>query len=386
MEVCPLAKTGKALILDLVNQENATTIAEEQLIFGLPETGAEDGNTRLNLKAAPDSPWNNEVNVDFDRLDLLTVFNGQRAEISAPKGATPSDIICHLNFTYGTKFDVSEFDVTPIEDGELPEVYAVKAKADNLAYTGQFEIFVDLERMPLAARIENTDLNGFMYPNKDRPSLNNPVFFKDVDGMWNDGGGQDNKLGYDRGENSEIVLGLRTSNTNGGWQQSRYPIGVKYGAGGEPRRLTTWQETNGNLTQAASWNVHVGLRYIGKTVVELMEDYDVFLETRSRANASQQWQVRTFKYRRDTDVPGAANYNTAGFWEVDGTKNFGRSAFTTVPRDGTHVMSLIRTTDIWPGLSPSSSKLTGLMEYRVWAVRKAGKAKTLEITAAAQSV
>jgi len=386
MEVCPLAKTGKELILELVNAENASAITEEQLIFGEPQSTDSEQNTRLNLTAAPDSPWNSFVDVDYDRLDLNTLFHGERAEISVPKGATPADIICHLNFTYGTKFDVTEFKVTPVEDGDLPELYKVEALDNNLAYGGTFDVFVDLERMPLSARILQTDLNGFMYPNADRPSLNNPVFFKDVDGAWNDGGAQDNKLGYDRGENSEVVLGLRTSNTNGGWQQSRYPIGVKYGPAGEPRRLTTWQETNGNLTQAASWNVLVGLRYVGKTVVELIEDYDVFMETRSRASASQQWQVRTFKYRRDSDVPGASNYNTAGFWQVDGPNNFGRGAFTTVPRDGTHAMSLDRNTNIWPGLSQGSTKLTGMMEYRLWAVRKAGRAKTLEIQAAATAV
>jgi len=97
------------------------------------------------------------------------------AEVSVPKGATASDIICHLNFTYGTKFDVREFDVIPQEDGDLPELYKVKAKADNLAYTGEFDVFVDLERMPLAARLLVTDLDGFGYPNSDIPSPNNPI-------------------------------------------------------------------------------------------------------------------------------------------------------------------------------------------------------------------
>lgn len=176
MEVCPLAKTGKELILELVNAENDSTITEEQLVFGEPEATDAEQNTKLNLEAAPDAPWNSFVDVNYDRLDLSTLFHGERAEVSVPKAATPADIICHLNYTYGTKFDVNEFTVTPVEDGELPELYKVEALANNLAYSGTFDVFVDLERMPLSARILTTDLNGFKYPNAGEPSLNNVIY------------------------------------------------------------------------------------------------------------------------------------------------------------------------------------------------------------------
>lgn len=175
MEVCPLAKTGKELILELVNAENSSAITEEQLVFGNPEATDAEQNTKLNLAAAADAPWNSFVDVNYDRLDLSTLFHGERAEVSVPKAATPADIICHLNYTYGTRFDVNEFTVTPVEDGELPELYKVEALANNLAYSGTFDVFVDLERMPLSARILKTDLNGFMYEDPSRPSWRNPV-------------------------------------------------------------------------------------------------------------------------------------------------------------------------------------------------------------------
>lgn len=176
MDVCPLAKTGQELVLDLVNAENNSEITVDQLMFGTPQAGDEDGNTGLNLAAAPDSPWNKDVDIVYDRLDLNTLFHGQRAELSAPKGATKEDIVCHLNFTYDLKFTASEFDLTAVEDGELPELFKLKAKEGNLAYTGEMDIFVDLDRMPLSARLLKTDLNGFRYPNADEPSLNNVVY------------------------------------------------------------------------------------------------------------------------------------------------------------------------------------------------------------------
>ena len=175
MDVCPLAKTGQELILDLVNAENNSEITVDQLMFGPALANEEGGNTALNLAAAPDSPWSKDVDVSYDRLDLNTLFHGQRAELSAPKGATKEDIVCHLNFTYDLKFTASEFDLTAVEDGELPELFKLKAKEGNLAYTGEMDIFVDLDRMPLSARLLKTDLNGFMYEDPTRPSWRNPV-------------------------------------------------------------------------------------------------------------------------------------------------------------------------------------------------------------------
>jgi len=180
MDVCPLAKPSKLLVLDLVNQENDSSITEEQLIFGEVESNEEGGNTALRLTAAPDAPWNSFVDTTFDRLDLAVLFNNERAEVSLPKGATAADLICHLNFTYDLKFDVNEFDVVPQEDGELPELYKVTAKAGNMAYVGSVDVFADLDRMPLSARLLTTDLNGFKYPYRG-PSLDHVVYDQDTD-------------------------------------------------------------------------------------------------------------------------------------------------------------------------------------------------------------
>jgi len=96
--------------------------------------------------------------------------------VSVPKDATAADIICHLNFTYDMSFKVDEFELLPQEDGGIPEPYKLRALPNNLAYTGEFPLFVDLERMPLAARILQTDLDGFHYPNADVPSMNNVIY------------------------------------------------------------------------------------------------------------------------------------------------------------------------------------------------------------------
>ncbi|QNR51822.1 putative virion structural protein [Xanthomonas phage Xoo-sp14] len=295
MEVCPLAKSGKELILELVNAENSSAITEDQLVFGNPEATDAEQNTKLNLAAAADAPWNSFVDVNYDRLDLSTLFHGERAEVSVPKAATPADIICHLNYTYGTKFDVNEFTVTPVEDGELPELYKVEALANNLAYSGTFDVFVDLERMPLSARILTTDLAGFRYPNADEPSLNNVIYHANETGLagitqlgayseppadvrdeW--------RTGMKSANNGELLLYVggdvstnHRTNSRAGYSKFNWPVvdGVM---------ILPQMKIGGDVTQNAFF-ISCGFRRVDAanwTAQELMSLYDISAEAFSR--------------------------------------------------------------------------------------------------------
>ncbi|QNR51823.1 hypothetical protein Xoosp14_132 [Xanthomonas phage Xoo-sp14] len=376
MDVCPLAKTGQELVLDLVNAENNSEITVEQLMFGTPQAGNEDGNTGLNLVAAPDSPWNKDVDIVYDRLDLNTLFHGQRAELSAPKGATKEDIVCHLNFTYDLKFTASEFDLTAVEDGELPELFKLKAKEGNLAYTGEMDIFVDLDRMPLSARLLKTDLNGFRYPNADEPSLNNPVVRPNVRSTWapRQNG---NTWGYDEATNGELFLGFRGLSRKPADSTGSYP-----GHPADPvtgrRSLYGWRYTSpSNVTSSTGWEVWVGLRYEGKTPRQLMEDYDIFFETKSRATADAEWVTRTWKWQKASAAGTTHLFRVVGD-PIAGT-DFGSVAGENLPANATITQLVPTNANVWPGLLYSNFVFSGEAEYRFYAVRKDGKGKLMNL-------
>lgn len=181
MEVCPLQKTGKELVLDIVNSTNNSSITVDQLVFGEAAAGGEEGNTQLNLAAASDAPWNSFVDVEYTRLDLARVFFGQQVFLSIPENATKEDLFCHLNFSYGLSFAADEFDITPsVEATTRPAQFTIKAKANNLAYTGEVVVYTDNERVHLEERLTISDLKGFTYPNADTPSPNNVVIARDL--------------------------------------------------------------------------------------------------------------------------------------------------------------------------------------------------------------
>ncbi|QNR51821.1 putative virion structural protein [Xanthomonas phage Xoo-sp14] len=261
MDVCPLAKSGSELILDLINSENGTTITEEQLVFGEPTASTEDGNTELNVAAAEDSPWNKFVDVKYDRLDLATLFAGQDVSVSVPKEATAADIICHLNFTYDLSFKIDEFELLPQDDGAIPEPYKLRAKGNNLAYTGEFPLFVDLERMPLSARILKTELEGFHYPNADVPSWNNVIY---TDGPIVDG------LQTYGANNGDVVLDI---------QMRGYPVTYPTTINGDPKGAIV--QVGGPIGSGSYRfpQMIVGIKAASaRNLVQLMDEYDFTLE------------------------------------------------------------------------------------------------------------
>ena len=313
MDVCPLAKSGSELILDLINSENGTTITEEQLVFGEPTASTEDGNTELNVAAAEDSPWSKFVDVKYDRLDLATLFAGQDVSVSVPKEATAADIICHLNFTYDLSLKVDEFELLPQDDGAIPEPYKLRAKGNNLAYTGEFPLFVDLERMPLSARILKTELEGFHYPNADVPSWNNVIY--------TDGPIANNFQTYSA-NNGDVVLDI---------QLLAYPITYPTAINGDPKGAGL---TVGGPIGSGSYRfpmVYAGAKAAdGRSFVQLMEDYDFSLEMGSingkvtlkpvlQGNGSVIWQGDGVTEGMNVTFAGNANNRSySGFnfeWE-----------------------------------------------------------------------
>jgi len=294
MDICPLAKSGEELILNLINSENNTEITAEQLVLGTPAANSEGGNTALNVAAAEDAPWNKFVDVSYDRLDVATVFHNERAEISLPKGATTSDLVCHLNYTYGTAFKVDEFDIKPIEDGELPELYEMTAKADNLAYTGTLQVFADLDRMPLSARLTVTDLNGFGYYSESIPSLNNIIVENNVTMPASYpvaiGRGVDNRVGYNFAKNGEVVVG---------WRGIRHTNFATESSSGASRRgdgsiiLNTETPTGsppggGNTWRGRPWRfcMYLGLDPAQNTFAHIADGYDMSIELTTKSDGA----------------------------------------------------------------------------------------------------
>lgn len=150
-------QTSDKLLLNLINSENESTIEREQIDFGLPNSLAEpiegsDANTRTEVIADPDAPWNKSVKVDYHRRDLNRYFGGG-VELAVPKGASKEDIISRINAEYDTRLSNLEMEISPAPSADnIPGEFVLKAVPNSLGYIGQVALFLDLTRSPLRDR------------------------------------------------------------------------------------------------------------------------------------------------------------------------------------------------------------------------------------------
>lgn len=292
-------QTSDKLLLNLINTENEATIEREQIDFGLPDVlagagGAEDPNTRTEVIAVPDAPWNKSVRVDYHRRDLQRYFGADGVEVSVPKGATKEDIVSKINAEYGTMLAHLEMSITPAPSAaNIPGIFTLKALPTSLGYIGEVPVILDLTRSPLADRLTATDLNGFKYPNANTPSLNNVITTRDAtaDLAWAPGtvnsGLVDDRKSFNFISNGEVVGYLRNYNTTGGWDTTGGRGAVADANGAYALRTTTGSHSNFGYSKA--WAISFGFHLTAEQTKfqDALEGYDIEVEiTSTRSDGS----------------------------------------------------------------------------------------------------
>lgn len=158
-------------IIAEANRLNNIALKMSDIVFQVPTPasgGTTTKNTTVVLRASPSAPYTDSVPVNYDRLDLATVFAhtpvNTYAKVRAFKPATIHDLIPALNLTYGTEFSAND-----IEDGPLTLVDGggtalIKAKPGSFTWLGEFTVTVAPGDMNLEREVVSTNLNGLNYP------------------------------------------------------------------------------------------------------------------------------------------------------------------------------------------------------------------------------
>ncbi|QNR51826.1 putative virion structural protein [Xanthomonas phage Xoo-sp14] len=393
-------QTSDVLLLNLINTDNESTIEREQIDFGLPNTLAEpiegsDANTRTEVIAVPDAPWNKSVKVDYHRRELARYFNGG-IEVSVPKGATKEDIIARINAEYGTKLAHLEMEISPAITAEnIPGEFSLKAVATSLGYLGQVPLLLDLVRSPLSDRLTKSDLEGFNYPNANTPSLNNIIATRNrtVDTAWGGGlissGIQDNRKGFNTAENGEVVSFVRLFNTTGNWDTTG-------GVGVDPRpdgkyEITTRTGSHSNFGYVRPWQMALGFNLTAEQTKfqDILEGYDIEVGvTTANPNGSNQKVVKGL-IAYFPDQPNRLVINNAA-----GGARIGTLANTGSGKTTTKTLTLNGSSVMFPGLAATTGSVNGtsittyrgLIKVTLTLTRKLGKAKPIVITTEAQAV
>lgn len=386
MDSTAISKTSDLLVLDLINEKNDSAIERNQIDYGLPEAFVPEDpeaelNTQVDVFAEPTSPWNNKVNIKYQRLDLQRLF-GDGHIITLQEGANNADLIAAINTTFGTSLAELEFDVTPALGGaELPAEVTVKARDIGLGYTGQVKFALELGRMHLNTRLVEADLDGFGYPNANTPSLNNIVSVINASATFSPIGNSDNNIGYDTAENGELLAWIRCFETTGGWDTTN-GRGVAPDENGV-RLLRSTVGSHSNFGYGKVFQVSLGFHLAnGDRYQTITDGYDIEVVALSKPAASQTWTTVNAFVRPNPANPAQHQLVNKDTMAVIGVfSNIGAGAatqkrFNTPSGNG-----------LCPGLQTITTtvngsqitRYTGNIELTLKLTRKVGRAKVVTI-------
>lgn len=165
--VTDFTKTPAAILLDLINQSNGTSIPAPALTFGLPTAatgGSPTRDTDITVTAVNGSGYKGNRALHYNRVDLAVVPGSRGATIVKGDATKVSDLLADINALWGVNIGASD-----IVDADLPafagtanETHDVQlvASADALVFRGSVTITVKGDDLDLATVLTVTDLDG----------------------------------------------------------------------------------------------------------------------------------------------------------------------------------------------------------------------------------
>jgi len=139
-----LNKASRLLLLDLINDANATSFTTADLNFSNPLPLAEGAsrNTQVNVSGTGTTTFTGTKPVTYDRLDLAVLFGGLNLSIlDTGEYATTLDLLPIINGRYGLAMDATDIEDAPLDlDGAYPKAQTLVAKPTSYLYTGQVAV------------------------------------------------------------------------------------------------------------------------------------------------------------------------------------------------------------------------------------------------------
>ena len=137
-----LNKSGRALVLDLINAANNITFTEDDFTWAQPVavTGRADGrNTALEMTVVPTETLVGSQTVFYNRLDLSQLFNGIDLVFEdVPELVTTGNVVALINAQFELALDETDVVFEPlVKEGEPPFVNVLKAQPGSYAYIGE---------------------------------------------------------------------------------------------------------------------------------------------------------------------------------------------------------------------------------------------------------
>lgn len=168
--VLDFTKAPAQIVLDQINNDNASALTLQQVSFGLPTatTGTSPArDTQVTVSAVAGEGYSGSVVVEYNRVNISTV-PGVRSTVF-PKGSAVniSDLIPQINAAY--QINLTSADYT---DGPLPTFsgtpneehdFQVVITSDSLPFENSVTLTVKANDIALSSVITTSTLNGLVY-------------------------------------------------------------------------------------------------------------------------------------------------------------------------------------------------------------------------------
>jgi hypothetical protein len=174
MGIYDLTKDPTAIIIDLINFNNGTSLAPQNFSFGLPSVPVSDiHNTQIALTALPHSGLSGSATILYNRIDFEQVPEGRNTKFNIGSALRVSDLIPAINATYHIRLTPDDYvdGLLPVLDrnainSETP--FYLVAGSNSLIYCNKVLLSIVDTGLPpnpvlLSDIIVNTVLSGLNY-------------------------------------------------------------------------------------------------------------------------------------------------------------------------------------------------------------------------------
>ena len=178
LHVSDFSQMPDQIVLDLINEENSSSLTLELVEFGKPFiAGLPEANTEMEVTAKDGSGYKGSVTVAYDRLDIqgfVPIMVGSDLVLPVGDAEKFSDLIPEINVALGINLteddyvdgDIGEWLGVPNETQDI----TIPMHADSYVFIGSLTLTLESEDILLSEVIVNQILQGLNYP--ETPEVN----------------------------------------------------------------------------------------------------------------------------------------------------------------------------------------------------------------------
>lgn len=146
MFISDFTKDPHEIIVDLINNDNGTTLAANILSFSSP-TATVSGSTRntsVTISGTPTSGYVNNVDMQYDRINLAVISNYFSSTVNVTSPTHVSDLIPAINAQFKVNLTTDDYvnDVLGNPDSNGQIQVTIQAASQSLVYYGSLALTV----------------------------------------------------------------------------------------------------------------------------------------------------------------------------------------------------------------------------------------------------